>query len=506
MGLLVPYITSVLKTPTTSKRLEDASKTQKVSSFEDVPGPVGYPIVGILPLMIPYFKRKRFDLFFVDFLSKYGSFCKIKSGSTYMLFINDAEFAKKILNNDENYARGPEFLLQFGDFMPHALFILPDGEKWRKHRKGLQPAFGPIHLRDALTATVEISDQLFSIWDKVLKTKRVVTRNIMNDFIALTGDVISRIAFSYDLGAVDSLESNEDLQFSLHLQNLVSAVQKRSALRGREFLWPLFGVSYSQLSHSTNYIRNLVVKAINQKRETLASQPLQESEKWSHDLLDRLLKDDVFSDDEILSEVFGFFFAGHETTANTLAWAVMEIAQHPDCMAKLKKEISDNLAASEEPTYDKLTSFRYLDAFIKETLRLHPVVIFVGKTSQTDNVLSNSENLKIRIPPKTRMVLSIQMLHTNKKYWGESAAEFNPERWIPANGEFIPVPGSYIPFSDGNMNCIGQKLALVEIKVALIRLLRKYSISISKDQGPIIPVTTVTFGLKSGLLIDILAE
>ncbi|KAJ3124054.1 hypothetical protein HK098_001430 [Nowakowskiella sp. JEL0407] len=504
---LLSYTQRLFTTASDSKYIDIAVKSGKTITVKDIPGLVGYPVLGALPVVYPFIKSQRIDLFFEHLLTTYGSVCKMQSGDVTSLLVDDGEVLKKILNSPDTFMRGPEFYQLMKDFVPYALFVLPDvDDTWKKHRKGLQPAFGPVHLREAFKVTVEILDQLFSIWDKEMEGNKtgITTRNAMDDFTLLTGDVIGSIAFSYHLDAVKSLETKTDLHFKDHMEKIAATVQMRGAFRGREFLHSLFGISPAQLSPSVNFIKELVMETIKTKRETLELRKKENADNWARDLLDRLLLDDKFSEEEIVSEVFGFFFAGHETTANTLTWAIMEISQRPDVAEKLKKEI-DSILGENELTMENLNSFRYVDAFIKETQRFHPVVPFLGRKSKVDTVIT-SQNRKIAVPANTRVLVPLKRIQTAERNWGPTGGEFIPERWLKSDdsaAEFVPPPGSFLPFGDGPMNCIGQKMALIEAKVVIIRLVQKYSVKISEKQGPLVPVVTITYGLKHGLLVDL---
>ncbi|KAJ3120900.1 hypothetical protein HK098_004135 [Nowakowskiella sp. JEL0407] len=501
---VVNWTIAVFSTPRDSRLIENAVKSGKVVTLKDIPGPVGYPILGTLPVAFPFLKIQRLDLFLDHLLATHGSVCKMKSGPGTIIIINDGEVFKRILNSPDVFMRGPELHHVMKDSFPFALFLFPDtDDTWKKHRKGLQPAFGPVHLREAFQVTVEIVEQLFSIWDKEISSNASTVRNAMEDFTLLTGDVIGRIAFSYNLDAVKSLETKKELQFQNHIEKIASAAQLRGSFRGLEFLYSLAGISQSQLSPSVKYIKDLVTKTIRTKKENLRSREVDNADIWARDLLDRLMLDEKFSEDEIISEVFGFFFAGHETTANTLTWAIMELSKRPDIAKKLKDEV-DTVLRGTDLSMDNINSFRYVDAFIKETLRIHPVVPFLARKSKVETII-NSQDRQIAIPANVRVVVPLKCVQTDTRHWSESGGEFIPERWLKSNdgSEFVPVPGSFLPFGDGPMNCIGQKMAMIEAKVVIIKLMQKYKVKISEQQGPIEPVVTITYGLKHGLLVDI---
>jgi cytochrome P450 len=130
-----------------------------------------------------------------------------------------------------------------------------------------------------------------------------------------------------------------------------------------------------------------------------------------------------------------------------------------------------------------------LEFVIKEALRLDPTVTVLGKLSQKPvHVLGYS------FPKGLLFIMDILSVQRSERYW-ESPLEFKPERWD--NG-FTPKSGSYLPFGDGATNCIGQKIAVMEMKVILVQFLKRYKFELCPGQI-LSEVTTITTGLKDGL-------
>ncbi|KAJ1550889.1 hypothetical protein HK096_004402 [Nowakowskiella sp. JEL0078] len=516
------WVRLVISLPRTSKRLENAKLRGVNATIDDIPGIAGWPIFGMFPVMLPYIRNKRTDLFFDGVSLKYGEISRICMKERSLISVVDPAVAKKVYNSPDNFVRGDRFQSLNPDIAPYALFVIPSGEQWKKHRKFLQPAFGPVHLREAFAVSLEFGDELLNIWEKNIKNGNP-TRNLMFDFTMLTGDVISKVAFSANLGAVKSLDSNKDSEFNDHMEIIMNAFQlvitieifkinayfssQRSGVAIKAF-YSLFGVSASQIEPSLSFIRNLLGKVIAEKKAKIAQKSAKEigEDTWSHDLLDRLLTHgDKFSEEEIMSEMFGFFLAGHETTSNTLTWAFSELVKKPRVVAKLRQEI-DELLNGSAPTLESLPSLSYLDAVIKETMRLCPVVALNGRVCIKECDVQLTDGNTLIVPKGALLLINNKLLQRSKKYWGEDADEFVPERWFVKNTNdsdvFVPVPGSYLPFADGPHNCIGQKMALFEAKVVLARIVQRFDFKLSNKQGPIVPVSTLTLGLKNGLLVD----
>ncbi|KAJ1550436.1 hypothetical protein HK096_006939 [Nowakowskiella sp. JEL0078] len=487
------YVSQVKKSKNALLRLRDS---QSLATPEDVPGLAGYPFVGLLPDMLPFIRKNQVDVFLMNLSERFGELCRFPFNGKTALLIGDAAIAKKILNSPDNFIRGPNFQIAATGIAPHALFVLPSGEQWKRHRKGLQPAFGPVHLRHAFAVCLDCSDDLVNVWKQaVAKASGTQTRNIHLDFTMLTSDVIGMVGFSANFGSIKSLlEKHDHDSFYEHAEKVQGMLSKRTSFVNSQFLWPILGLSNSNIKKDVDVIQGILQQAINQKNET---------KNENHDLLDRLLADGKFSEDEIKSEALGFFLAGHDTTTNSLTWAILELANNPHVKEKLVEEI-DRVLCGEKPNIEHLTNMKYLDAFTKEIMRFRTVVTANARKSDKDTVVTGSDGLSLKIPRGTVCILNVTYMHLSEKYWGPDAKLFSPERWLvksEQNEEFTPVPGSFMPFGDGQMNCIGQKMAIIEMKTVIIRMLQFFDFKASPNQGPLIPVTTITRGLKNGAIL-----
>ena len=151
------------------------------------------------------------------------------------------------------------------------------------------------------------------------------------------------------------------------------------------------------------------------------------------------------SDSELRDQLMTLLLAGHETTATGLAWAFELLFHHPEALERLRDEVR-----SGEET-------EYLDAVIEETLRLRPVVPFVGRELRQPMTLDGHE-----LPPGTNVFPAIYLAHTNPATFPEPYA-FRPERFLEAPTETY----SWIPFGGGTRRCIGATFAQFEMRVVL---------------------------------------
>ncbi len=178
------------------------------------------------------------------------------------------------------------------------------------------------------------------------------------------------------------------------------------------------------------------------------------------DLLSRLLRPsddgDVLTDTELRDQLITFLLAGHETTATALAWALHELAHHPEA-----RRLAQQAADDPGPEGDK-----YLEAVIKEAMRLRPVIFQATRTlTEATSVAGHLLPAGVVVSPALGLVGLSEALH-------DDAGEFRPERFLSGN----PAPNTWIPFGGGPRRCIGAAFALVESVQILRELLRAFEI------------------------------
>ena len=154
------------------------------------------------------------------------------------------------------------------------------------------------------------------------------------------------------------------------------------------------------------------------------------------------------TDTELRDELLTLLTAGHETTATGLSWAFERLLRTPDVLARLTESLDDD---------------RYVDAVVKETLRIRPVVVDVARKLTRD-----AEVAGWRLPAGTLVLPAIAVLHRRPDLH-ESPDEFRPERWL----EGSPEPYAWIPFGGGVRRCIGASFAQVEMRTVLREVLRR---------------------------------
>jgi cytochrome P450 len=180
------------------------------------------------------------------------------------------------------------------------------------------------------------------------------------------------------------------------------------------------------------------------------------------DVLSRLLRageDDPdtppLTDEEMRDQLVTLLLAGHETTASALSWTLHELGRNPDLMKR---------AVEAADSGDEV----FLDACLKEAMRVHPVIDFVARTLQSDQVVAG-----YALPRKVTVTPSIMLSHSREANFAD-AHEYRPDRFL-TQGEV--AANTWIPFGGGVRRCIGAAFSLMEGAAVLGEVLRRYEVT-----------------------------
>ncbi|XP_019850488.1 PREDICTED: cytochrome P450 3A24-like isoform X3 [Amphimedon queenslandica] len=277
-----------------------------------------------------------------------------------------------------------------------------------------------------------------------------------------------------------------------------------------EKLFELFFSNGSKITQDFATLKSVAMEVIEQRRQ----QSSEASENKNVDFLQLLMEaradDDTgelgpgskqLTDDEIIALCTTFLLAGYETTSNLLAFTAYLLAMNPDKQEKLIQEIDKYYQDHKESSlYDAAHSVEYLDWVLHESLRVYP------PAPRTFRICENTCTINgVTIPAGCYIVIPIQVLHQSVEHW-EQPELFRPERFSP-NEKESHHPMCYMPFGAGPRNCIGMRFALMEAKMCLMNLLRKYKFERAPDtQVPLKTRIGVTQSPADGIFLKVLLQ
>ena len=356
--------------------------------------------------------------------------------------------------------------------------LLSSGKKWARNRRLITPGF---HF-DVLKAYVDVfNDCLDTLIDRFIEESYLigVPVDITKPVGLCTLDIILRCAFS----------TNKDIQ-GKGSNSYVNNVNELSEGAVKRVLNPpLFpGIVYFLTPGGRQYLKNcvfshkvateIIEKRIKEIRKKGNMQDTQHNGRYV-DFLDILLlaKDEDgngLSSQEILDEVETFMFGGHDTTASAISWLLYNLARHPNIQAKAVEEVDSLLDERDNDRllWEDLAKLPYLSRCIKESLRLHSTVPFIGR--ELKNSLQMDDKI---IPAGTNVNVNIWNLHHNPEVWPDPM-KYDPDRFLPEKVAEMDSH-AFMPFSAGPRNCIGQNFAMNAIKTAAARILHRFQLTIS---------------------------
>ena len=182
--------------------------------------------------------------------------------------------------------------------------------------------------------------------------------------------------------------------------------------------------------------------------------------------------DDLMTRKQIRNEIIVLFMAGHETTANVLAWTWYLISQSPDVEKKLHEEL-DTVLNGRTPEFADIDNLKYTRAILDETMRLYPPVPILSRQALKEDEIRGK-----KIPAGSLMLIVPWLIQRHKKFW-KDPDHFIPERFMP--GAEKPKKFSYLPFSAGPRVCIGKSFGITESVLAVAIIAQKFRLTLPSE-------------------------
>ena len=205
---------------------------------------------------------------------------------------------------------------------------------------------------------------------------------------------------------------------------------------------------------------------------------------------------------QLQDQLLNVLLAGRDTTASLLSWTVWVLSTRSDVFEKLRKEILGTCGIH-PPNYTQIRSMKYLRNVLNEVLRLWPIVPINGRMALRDTQIpvggGKDEKSPIFVPKGTTVNYSVHYLQRDKKWYGEDADVFDPERWY----HWAPEAWTYLPFNGGPRICLGQQFALNEASYTLIRLLQYYEKIENRQPNGVKELVTLIMSCHGGVHVGL---
>lgn len=381
------------------------------------------------------------------------------------------------------------------------------GRKWQMRRKQLTPTFHFNILNDFLHVFNKQADVLVN---KLHGKANKGSIDIFQDVALCALDIICETAMGK---TVEAQKSDSDY---------VHAVYKMSSLTDRRIKNPLYwnNTLYNIIGEGKEYAKNLDI--LHNFTKTVINDRLKDFDLKKSDLIGKELKGETssvgkkvrlafldmllyMSDnltkltiENIQEEVDTFMFEGHDTTAAATNWAIHLIGANPQVQAKVHDEM-DRVFGNDRQrdiTSEDLKELKYLENCVKEALRLFPSVPAFTRGIKEDMKIGD-----YTIPAGTTIVIVTTMLHRDPEVF-PNPEEFDPDRFSLENAKGRH-PYSYVPFSAGPRNCIGQKFAMMEEKVILAHVFRNFEVKSTQTRDGLRPYGDIILRPENGIYVEI---
>ncbi|XP_070073350.1 probable cytochrome P450 313a5 isoform X2 [Drosophila takahashii] len=240
-----------------------------------------------------------------------------------------------------------------------------------------------------------------------------------------------------------------------------------------KFIGKLSGFERRRLeatSQANAFIKDIIDKKLGSRSSETSLEPA---------LIDRILdlvRNGDLSYDDVMGEFSNIIFAASDTTSVTVNNVLSLLAMFPKVQDKVFEELAEVFPSvgGSELSHGDVEKLVYLDQVLQETLRLIPAVPLLIRQTSQEIRLSNG----FQIPEGVTLMIDIFHTHQNTDVWGPKAGEFNPDNFLAVNKR-NRHPYGYLPFSKGKKTCLGYKLSLISVKLALAKILRNYKLSTS---------------------------
>ncbi len=419
--------------------------------------------------------------FMNDNLEKYGdtySF-SLRFNKSNILTI-DPDIIQHILRkNADNYEKPIETTDVFSRFIGEGL-LLARGKKHTEQRKLMAPGFRPKSLSNLVDLMDKEIDAYFDQLDsRIDKSSRIT---IDDEMRTLTFQVMSKAIFGNDMDA------QEIEKFSHRFQTIQSLLIKLARLPSLMKVYKFTG--RSQYYDGISYENNQALLDIIGKRRSQAPKD---------DLLGMLMaskyenSDDGMSDRQLKEESLILFVAGHETASNILSWIFYILGKHPEAIDGIKNEYSAMLEGR-IPTFGELMKMEYLSQVIDECLRIYPPSWITSRIAKEEDEIKG-----FKIPKGSRVIPFIYGLHHNKEHW-KNPSKFDPSRFTKA-ARMKRHNFAHMPFGAGPRMCIGRNFAMMEMKMIIIKLLKRYDFQLKPNQQ-VKMLPAVTLKPRNGIKFD----
>jgi cytochrome P450 len=415
-------------------------------SFNSIPSPREFPFIGSV--------HRRFKSplsFFEELKARFGDAARFRLFNERFILFSEPSLVNEVLVTKQHSFRKGKALEGARYFLGNSLLV-SEGEEHTRQRRLIQPAFH----RGRIAGYAQMMAELARRWTDQRRAGEEL--DLAVEMNRLTLAVVAETLFGSEVEA-EAHEIAESLTVIIENFN-------RMLLPFWRWMRLIPTAENRRLMAAQERLETTIYRLIAQRRK---------DERDHGDLLSMLLAaEDAenpqkrLTDVEVRDQALTLFIAGHETTANALAWTWHLLTAHEAVRVKMKAELDAVLGPDRLPGLEDAARLPYTTAVFSESMRLYPPVWVVGRRALEDVTIGDYE-----VPRRTIVIVSQYILHRDERYWPD-ALEFRPERWLDGAAQEARPKFSYFPFGGGGRVCIGDAFAWTEGVILLAVMARSW--------------------------------
>jgi cytochrome P450 len=409
----------------------------------------------------------------IEMTERYGGVIAVTMANQRVVFLSEPEHFKRVL-----VTKADDYVKYFDGLKPifGKSMITNDGVLWQKIRLPQQPAFHPDMFAEYIPYFLQAIRTKMDLWARLAKTAE--TFEMVEQTWTLAADMICKALFDRDMPF--------NPHFVFKCVKTYTDVMNHKSIRLKRVQGAEFEITEEDAAKAMDVWAGV-------PPTVFAADPKEERERTLLKMIEAAVADpDIpeFDQQQAIDELKQYLWAGTETTALTLAWAMYLSSRHPETADRIRRE-GEEVYGDREPTADDYSALAYTRAVIQETMRLYPPIWGLIRVASKPDEIDGKE-----IKVGDRVVMFAYGAHHNPRFW-DNPEEFRPERFM---GEAMKKrkPYTYLPFGGGKRACIGGAMSQVENTLALSILLRRFRPEYVGPEPPGINAT-VTLTPKGGL-------
>jgi cytochrome P450 len=447
-------------------------------TIKDLPGPKGYPFVGMLPKVNLPDLHNQIQKWAED----YGDVFRLDLGLTEQMVVARPSIIQKLLaSRPKEFNRSKKLDRVIREATVNGVFNA-EGEDWKLHRSLVAKGLDVKHQKSFYPAMALPLERLYNKWSKNADDEAPF--NIQKDLLRFTVDVTSSLAFGYPMNTIEQeggvIQDHMDKIFPTMFKRINSPIPWYHYFKSKDDR--VFDKAVLEMN-------KLIDTFIEKGKKEIENDPslINNPENVLQSFLVAAEQDDKITNEHVKGNLLTLLMAGEDTTAHTLAWMIVLLTEQPKVCTEIAEE-ADSILNDEcwATKYESNAQLKHIEAVAFESMRLKPVAPAM--------LFETTEDLEIEgyFFKKGQKVLTHHRYGAVNDAYFSDAKTFNADRWKKESRCPVHNTDAYTPFGGGPRYCPGRNLALLEIKMVIAMLFKNFEIEMETNHKDIKEIMAFT--------------